>query len=227
MSETRSNEDKSFHGSFLITACDEHGIGSSSSGDAVSNSSYNSTNRLSRLLKTSLDKTISKCMQSFKFQLLCQNFSPIWKQYPEDLKDIHVQLIRQLQENIQLEVNQMYREEKITEFLKTLEELKSQQAYLSNQRAWRPTGIPNQDIVDHYYTIESAHQTELLNLVKQLEEENTKLEEQVRVGRQAIANLEREAKVKYSQYEELTEISSGLSFEKLENDLHTVVDFEG
>ncbi|XP_013780670.1 polyamine-modulated factor 1-like [Limulus polyphemus] len=224
MSEARSDEDKSFRGSFLVAADDERG--SSTSGDAVSNSST-SDSRLSRLLKTSLDKTISKCMQSFKFQLLCQNFNPIWKQYPEDLKDIHIQLVRQLQENIQLEVDQMYQEEKIIEFLNTLEELKCQQAHLANHHAWRPTGVPDKDIVDHYYPIKTVHRTELLNLVKQLEEENDKLEKQVQVGRQAITNLEKEAKVKYNQYEELAKVCSGLSLEKLENDLHTFVDFEG
>ncbi|NP_001290725.1 polyamine-modulated factor 1 [Esox lucius] len=166
-------------------------VSSQSSGrEKHSNLSGESEPRGNRLLlfNTVIEKSLLKFMSDARFHRASQIFHPLYKKNPQETEKIHKQFIEHLQRSIQDDITKLIEEGDLQCKLDKLDQLGA--ASNSQDAAWRPSGVPEQDLcsfVMSYYMKQEAY---LKRELRKIREENTALAERVQAGREGIGRTE-------------------------------------
>nr|XP_009665782.1 PREDICTED: polyamine-modulated factor 1-like [Struthio camelus australis] len=108
---------------------------------------------------------------------------------PELTRSIYDQFISQLQASIKEEIQEVKEEGNLEALFSSLDKI-VEEAKEQEEPAWRPSGIPEEDVCSAMVPYLLKHRAYLRKVLKEKEEENKKLAESVLAGRDRIAELQ-------------------------------------
>ncbi|XP_067104223.1 polyamine-modulated factor 1 [Osmerus mordax] len=139
------------------------------------------------------NKVVEKSLQKFifdaSFHRFARTFHPFYKKDRQLTENIHKQFIEDLQRTIQEDINKLIEEGELQCKLNELDKLE-EKAKDSSEPAWRPSGVPEQDLcsfVMPYYLKQKAF---LQQELKRIQKENAGLAQRVQAGREGLAQTE-------------------------------------
>ncbi|KAL0974198.1 hypothetical protein UPYG_G00217000 [Umbra pygmaea] len=144
-------------------------------------------NRL-QLFNKVIEKSLEKFISDAGFQRFAHTFHPFYKKNPEMTEDIHKQFIEHLQRNIQVEINDLIEEGALECKLDELDKLDA--AEKSQDPAWRPSGVPDQDLCSFVMPYYLKQQVYLKRELDNIRKENAALAQRVLAGRARIEQTE-------------------------------------
>ncbi|KAK3584624.1 hypothetical protein CHS0354_005219 [Potamilus streckersoni] len=122
-------------------------------------------------LKFAVGRTIGKVLSSVKYTHIIKGYSSVEKKSPGTLKKIHEDMMNKLNENLKMEIDQMFEEEHIQSYMDGLDKLKSCDRDLEKV-AWRPSRNPEEDIMASIDPMKEKQLVEMEKLLHDLESEN-------------------------------------------------------
>ncbi|KAJ8377908.1 hypothetical protein AAFF_G00250590 [Aldrovandia affinis] len=145
-------------------------------------------NRL-KLFNKVMEKSLQRVIADASFHRFAKTFHPFYKLKPQLTKDIHKKFVSELQTSIQDDITQIMEEGNLQCKLEELDRLE-EESKDSKDPAWRPSGVPEQDLgsfVMPYYLQQREY---LRRELKRLKKENAALAQRVRAGRERITQTE-------------------------------------
>ncbi|XP_032411357.1 polyamine-modulated factor 1 [Xiphophorus hellerii] len=145
-------------------------------------------NRL-KLFDKVIQKSLNKFIEHASFKAFASTFRPLFKKNIKRMEEIHKHFTEMLQKSIQEDIMKLMEEGKFESKFNELDKLETK-AKDKPDPAWRPSGVPEQDICSFlmpYYMKQEAYMK--LEL-KRIQAENAALAERVRAGREGIAQTE-------------------------------------
>jgi len=139
-----------------------------------------------KLFNKVIEKSLQRFIDDASFHRFAQSFQPFNKD-KQLMEKIHKQFTEQLQCTIQGEIDSLVEEGDFNYKLNELDKLE-QAAKDNKESAWRPSGVPDQDLscfVLPYYKKQNNY---LLRELKKIQEENAALAERVQAGRDRITH---------------------------------------
>ncbi|KFP12982.1 Polyamine-modulated factor 1, partial [Egretta garzetta] len=112
-----------------------------------------------------------------------------YKLQPEMTRSIYDQFISQLQASIKEEIQEVKDEGNLEMLFNSLDKI-VEEAKNREEPAWRPSGIPEEDVRSALVPYLLKHRSYLRKILKEKEEENKKVAESVLAGRERIAELQ-------------------------------------
>ncbi|KAL3873930.1 hypothetical protein ACJMK2_037007 [Sinanodonta woodiana] len=122
-------------------------------------------------LKFAVGRTVGKVLSSVKYKHIVKGYSSVEKKSPGTLKKIHEDMINKLNENLKMEIDQMFEEENIQSYMDGLDKLKSCVRDLEKV-AWRTSCNPEEDILASIDPMKEKQLVEMEKLLHDLESEN-------------------------------------------------------
>ncbi|XP_074530646.1 polyamine-modulated factor 1 [Halichoeres trimaculatus] len=145
-------------------------------------------NRL-KLFDKVMQKSLERFIQHVSFKRFASTFRPLYQKNPQRMESIHKQFIEELQGAIKEDISRLIEEGRLELKLNELDELEKT-AKNNPDPAWRPSGIPEQDLcsflVPYYQKQEAYMRLEL----KKIQAENAALAQKVQAGRESIAQTD-------------------------------------
>uniref|UniRef100_A0A8B9ESR2 Polyamine modulated factor 1 n=1 Tax=Anser cygnoides TaxID=8845 RepID=A0A8B9ESR2_ANSCY len=123
------------------------------------------------------------------YQRFANCYHRFYRLQPEMTRSIYDQFISQLQASIKEEIQEVKREGNLEELFNSLDKI-VEEAKDQEEPAWRPSGIPEEDIRSAVVPYLLKHKSYLQKVLREKEEENRKLAESVLAGRDQIAKLQ-------------------------------------
>ncbi|KFO96698.1 Polyamine-modulated factor 1, partial [Calypte anna] len=120
-----------------------------------------------------------------RFAHCYQGFSSL---RPEVLRSLHRQFLTQLQSCIREEIQEVKTEGNLELLFNSLDKI-VEEAKDQEEPAWRPSGIPEEDIQSSLIPYLLKHRAFLRKFLKEKEEENRNIAGMVLAGRERIAEL--------------------------------------
>uniref|UniRef100_A0A8C5S0Q7 Polyamine modulated factor 1 n=1 Tax=Laticauda laticaudata TaxID=8630 RepID=A0A8C5S0Q7_LATLA len=139
-----------------------------------------------------LDHTINQFLQALDAggcHLFSKCYSCLYKAHPEFTKCIYNQFISHLQNSVQEEVQALKEEGNLPVLLNSLDKLEKE-AKDKEGPAWRPTGIPEEDVRGAILPYLLKQRKFLQKSLQEKQEGNSQLAATVLAGRQRIAELQ-------------------------------------
>uniref|UniRef100_A0A8D0G9J8 Polyamine modulated factor 1 n=1 Tax=Sphenodon punctatus TaxID=8508 RepID=A0A8D0G9J8_SPHPU len=129
--------------------------------------------------------------QIANYQRFASCYHRFYKLHPEMTRSIYDEFISQLQSSIQEEIREIKEEGNLEALFNLMDKIVAE-AQSREEPAWRPSGIPEEDVRSAMVPYFLKHQKYLQKAVKEKEEENEELAESVLAGRERIAALQRQ-----------------------------------
>ncbi|KAG9334687.1 hypothetical protein JZ751_007222 [Albula glossodonta] len=145
-------------------------------------------NRL-KLFNKVMEKSLQKVIADSSFHRFAKTFHPFYKQKPQLTEVIHKQFVSELERSIQDDITQIMDEGNLQCKLEELDRLE-EAAKESTEPAWRPSGVPEQDLCSFVMPYYLQQREYLRRELKKLQKENAALAQKVRAGRERIAQSE-------------------------------------
>ncbi|CAM5174824.1 unnamed protein product [Eretmochelys imbricata] len=144
-----------------------------------------------QLFDTVVDAFLEKLVAAGSYQRFANCYHRFYKLQPEMTRSIYDQFISQLQTSIQEEIREIKEEGNLEELFASMDKI-VEEAKNREEPAWRPSGIPEEDIHSAMVPYLLKHQTYLRKALKEKEEENRKLAESVLAGRARISEMQQQ-----------------------------------
>ncbi|XP_007064643.2 polyamine-modulated factor 1 [Chelonia mydas] len=144
-----------------------------------------------QLFDTVVDAFLEKLVAAGSYQRFANCYHRFYKLQPEMTRSIYDQFISQLQTSIQEEIREIKEEGNLEELFASMDKI-VEEAKNREEPAWRPSGIPEEDIHSAMVPYLLKHQTYLRKALKEKEEENRKLAESVLAGRERISEMQQQ-----------------------------------
>ncbi|XP_028824108.1 polyamine-modulated factor 1 [Denticeps clupeoides] len=147
--------------------------------------------RINRLvfLNKVLEKSLKRLVADASFYRFAQTFGPLYKQNPQVTKVIHEQFVSGLQKAVEDDINKVIEEGELEGKLKELDRLEDL-AKDSTAPAWRPSGVPEQDVCSFLVPYYRGQEEFLRRELRKVQKENAVLVQRVQEGRAAISRAE-------------------------------------
>ncbi|KAL1262332.1 hypothetical protein QQF64_007597 [Cirrhinus molitorella] len=142
-----------------------------------------------KLFSKVMEKSLQWLLDNASFDRFSHYFQPLSKQNPQLTEAMHKQFISQLQTLVQKEIATVIEEGELQvkfEELDKLEEL----AKDTPQAAWRPSGVPEQDVCSGLVSYYKKQEEYMRIQLKKLQKENAGLAQKVQAGRENITHTE-------------------------------------
>ncbi|NXG67625.1 PMF1 factor, partial [Hemiprocne comata] len=123
------------------------------------------------------------------YQRFANCYRCFYKLQPEMTRSIYDQFIAQLQTSIKEEIQEVKEEGNLELLFNSLDKI-VEEAKNQEEPAWRPSGIPEQDVRSSMVPYLLKHRAYLRRVLREKEEENKKAAESVLAGRDRIAELQ-------------------------------------
>ncbi|KFP66494.1 Polyamine-modulated factor 1, partial [Cariama cristata] len=123
------------------------------------------------------------------YQRFANCYRCFYKLQPEMTRSIYDQFISQLQTSIKEEIQEVKDEGNLEALFNSLDKI-AEEAKNREEPAWRPSGIPEEDVRSAMVPYLLKHRSYLQKVLKEKEEENRKVAESVLAGRDRIAELQ-------------------------------------
>ncbi|XP_035202608.1 polyamine-modulated factor 1 [Oxyura jamaicensis] len=142
-----------------------------------------------QLFTAVVDTFMEKLVAAGSYQRFASCYHRFYRLQPEVTRSIYDQFVSQLQASIKEEIQEVKREGNLEELFNSLDKI-VEEAKDREEPAWRPSGIPEEDIRSAVVPYLLKHKSYLQKVLKEKEEENRKLAESVLAGRDQIAKLQ-------------------------------------
>ncbi|NXI90673.1 PMF1 factor, partial [Psophia crepitans] len=142
-----------------------------------------------QVFATVVDTFLEKLVAAGSYQRFANCYRCFYKLQPEMTRSIYDQFISQLQASIKEEIQEVKDEGNLEVLFNSLDKI-VEEAKNQEEPAWRPSGIPEEDVRSAMVPYLLKHRSYLQKVLKEKEEENRKVAEAVLVGRNRIAELQ-------------------------------------
>ncbi|XP_051715737.1 polyamine-modulated factor 1 [Ctenopharyngodon idella] len=142
-----------------------------------------------KLFNKVMEKSLQWMLDNASFDRFSHYFQPLSKQNPQLTEAMHKQFISQLQTLVQKEIATVIEEGDLQVRLEELDKLQ-ELAKDTPQAAWRPTGVPEQDVCSDLVSYYKKQEEYMRIQLKKLQKENAGLAQKVQTGRENITHTE-------------------------------------
>ncbi|XP_052006101.1 polyamine-modulated factor 1-like [Xyrauchen texanus] len=142
-----------------------------------------------KLFKKVTEKSLQWLVENASFNRFSHYFQPLSAQNPQLTEAMHKQFVSQLQILVQKEIASVIEEGDLQVKLEELDKLE-ELVKDASEPAWRPTGIPEQDVCSDLVTNYKKQEEYMCLQLKKLQKENTLLAQKVQAGRETITQTE-------------------------------------
>ncbi|NWR48348.1 PMF1 factor, partial [Regulus satrapa] len=126
---------------------------------------------------------------SISYQRFVSCYRCFYKLQPEVTRGIYEQFVSQLQASIKEQIQEVKKEGNLEELFSSLDKI-VEEAKDREEPAWRPSGVPEQDIRSTLVPYLLKHRSHLRRALGHKREENRKAARCVQMGRERIAELQ-------------------------------------
>ncbi|NXD44931.1 PMF1 factor, partial [Copsychus sechellarum] len=138
---------------------------------------------------TVVDTFLEKLVAAGSYQRFVSCYRCFYKLQPQLTKSIYDQFISQLQTSIKEEIQEVKNEGNLEELFSSLDKI-VEEAKGREEPAWRPSGIPEQDVRGAVVPYLLKHRCHLRRALRDRQQECRKVAESVLAGRDRIAELQ-------------------------------------
>ncbi|XP_053134459.1 polyamine-modulated factor 1 [Hemicordylus capensis] len=156
--------------------------------------------RREQLFDLIVETFLAKVEEAGSYQRFAGCYSRLYRTQPELIKCIYKQFISQLQTCFREEIQELKQEGNLEVLFGTLDKL-VEGAKERETPAWRPSGIPEEDVRSAVVPYLLKQRTFLQKALKGKEEANAKLAEAVLAGRQRITDLQQEIQKRQAEWQ--------------------------
>ncbi|NXE16462.1 PMF1 factor, partial [Lophotis ruficrista] len=142
-----------------------------------------------QVFATVVDTFLEKLVAAGSYQRFASCYRCFYKLQPEMTRGIYDQFVSQLQASIKEEIQEVKDEGNLEVLFNSLDKI-AEEAQSREEPAWRPSGIPEEDVRSAVVPYLLKHRSYLRKVLKEKEEENGKVAESVLAGRERIAELQ-------------------------------------
>ncbi|NXG18343.1 PMF1 factor, partial [Grallaria varia] len=142
-----------------------------------------------QVFTTVVDAFLEELVAAGSYQKFGRCYRCFYKLQPQLTRSIYDQFISQLQSSIQEEIQELKSEGNLEGLFNSLDKI-VEEAKDREGPAWRPSGIPEQDIHSALVPYLLKHRSYLRQVLRKKEEENRKVAESVLAGRDKIVELQ-------------------------------------
>ncbi|NXL52171.1 PMF1 factor, partial [Podilymbus podiceps] len=142
-----------------------------------------------QIFATVVDTFLEKLLAAGSYQRFANCYRCFYELQPEVTRSIYDQFISQLQASIKEEIQEVKDEGNLEALFNSLDKI-VEETTNQEEPAWRPSGIPEEDIRSVMVPYLLKHRLYLRKILKEKEEENQKVAESVLAGRDRIAELQ-------------------------------------
>ncbi|XP_068596687.1 polyamine-modulated factor 1 [Brachionichthys hirsutus] len=136
-----------------------------------------------------MQKSLDKFIDIASFNRFASTFRPLYKKSPQRMESIHKQFIEELRKAVQDDINRLIEEGRLDFKLNELD--KMEQAAKDNPNpAWRPSGVPEQDLSSFLMPYYQKQEEYMRKKLKKMEKENAALAQKVLAGRENLSRTE-------------------------------------
>ncbi|NXT79483.1 PMF1 factor, partial [Zapornia atra] len=123
------------------------------------------------------------------YQRFASCYRCFYKLQPEMTRSIYDQFVSQLQASVKEEIREVKEEGNLDMLFNSLDKI-VEEAKNQEEPAWRPSGVPEDDIRSAMVPYLLKHRSYLCKVLKEKEELNRKVAQSVLTGRNRIAELQ-------------------------------------
>ncbi|XP_069734963.1 polyamine-modulated factor 1 [Phaenicophaeus curvirostris] len=142
-----------------------------------------------QIFATVVDTFLEKLVAAGSYQRFASCYRSFYKLQPEVTRSIYEQFVSQLQASIKEEIQEVKDEGNLEMLFNSLDKM-VEEAKNREEPAWRPSGIPEEDVRSTLVLYLLKHKSYLQKILKEKVEENRKVAESVLAGRGRIAELQ-------------------------------------
>ncbi|KAM6953681.1 polyamine-modulated factor 1 [Aplochiton taeniatus] len=146
-----------------------------------------------------MEKSLQRLIADASFHRFSHTFHPFYKNNPQVTESIHKQFIEDLQKSIQEDISRVVEEGQLQRRLDELDKLEDA-AKNHTENAWRPTGVPEEDLCSFLMPFYQKQQVYLRRELKKIQEENAILAQRVQAGRESITKTEQQITVAVEEW---------------------------
>ncbi|NP_001084607.2 polyamine-modulated factor 1 L homeolog [Xenopus laevis] len=155
------------------------------------------------IFNTLVDKFLDGLVQAGSYQRFARCYKRFYKLQPEMTRSIYDQFVFQLQNSIRDEIQEIRDEGNLEALLDSLDKMEKE-AGDRTELAWRPSGVPEQDLRSHLVPYLLQQRDYLHKVLKEREEENKRLAQAVLLGRRKIQEMQKEIETRKQAWQELS-----------------------
>jgi hypothetical protein len=147
-------------------------------------------------LRNAVERTVSCCADGVKLQYITAAFPVLYDKKPKAIKSIHDQQRKQLLSSILEEMELMFSEEAIPEKMDEFDRLVAKADAEEQRTDWRPSGHVVDDVRPHIMGVKQKQKEYLVDLLKNIESDNSKMYETMLRKRRKLLKTVEESKLK-------------------------------
>ncbi|XP_042349854.1 polyamine-modulated factor 1 [Plectropomus leopardus] len=166
-----------------------------------------------KLFDKVMQKSLEKFIENASFNRFASTYGPLYKKNPERMVSIHKQFIEELQRTIQEDISRLIEEGRLEYKLNELDKLESAAKNIADP-AWRPSGVPEQDICSFLMPYYQKQEAYMRLELKKIRAENAALAQTVQAGRESVAQTEHQISTTVGEWK-----ASVTEFERLASSL--------
>ncbi|NXS93781.1 PMF1 factor, partial [Jacana jacana] len=136
-----------------------------------------------------VDTFLEKLVAAGSYQRFANCYRCFYKLQPEMTRSIYDQFVSQLQTSVKEEIEEVKDEGNLEMLFNSLDKI-VEEAKNKEEPAWRPSGMPEEDVRSAMVPYLLKHRSYLRKILKEKEEENRRVAESVLAGRGRIAELQ-------------------------------------
>ncbi|NXJ71619.1 PMF1 factor, partial [Rostratula benghalensis] len=136
-----------------------------------------------------VDTFLEKLVAAGSYQRFANCYRCFYKLQPEMTRSIYDQFVSQLQTSVKEEIQEVKDEGNLEVLFNSLDKI-VEEAKNQEEPAWRPSGIPEEDVRSTVVPYLLKHRSYLRKILKEKEEENRKVAKSVLAGRDKITELQ-------------------------------------
>ncbi|XP_029437580.1 polyamine-modulated factor 1 [Rhinatrema bivittatum] len=155
------------------------------------------------LFNTVVQRFLAALLEASSYQRFAQCYQRFYRFQPEMTRSIYNQFITQLRASITEEIEEIKQEGNLEELLNSLDKLEKE-AKERTGPAWRPSGIPEEDLCSVLVPYYLQQREFLQKTLKDREAENAKLAETVLAGREKIIAMQQQIQKRKEAWQALS-----------------------
>ncbi|XP_071435527.1 polyamine-modulated factor 1 [Pithys albifrons albifrons] len=142
-----------------------------------------------QVFTTVVDTFLEKLLAAGSYQKFARCYRCFYKLQPQLTRSIYDQFISQLHSSVKEEIQEVKSEGNLERLFNSLDKI-VEEAKDREEPAWRPSGVPEQDICSVLVPYLLKHRSYLRQVLREKEKQNRKLAESVLAGRDKIVELQ-------------------------------------
>ncbi|XP_072289508.1 polyamine-modulated factor 1 [Eucyclogobius newberryi] len=167
------------------TSCKKTKSSSSATNDYETEARFSRLKLFEKVMQKSLDNFI----EIASFNRFTSTFRPLHKKNPQRMESIYKQFIEELKGAIRVDITRLIEEGRLETKLYELDKLESD-AKNKMDPAWRPSGVPEQDLCSFLMPYYQKQETYMRRELKKIQADNAVLTEKVLAGRERLSHTE-------------------------------------